>query len=350
MPTTLIDRSPFGELDGKTVERFTLENESGLFVALINYGAAIQELWFQDSAGTRNNLVLGFKTFAEYRGKNPHFGSVLGRYANRIRDARFPLDGEIIHVTANRPPISAHGGARPFDKYVWDAEVVETGDGTGVRFSHVSPDGDEGYPGTFQVSVTYTLTAENGLKLAYEATTDKPTIHNLTNHCYFNLRGEENGVVDDQVLQVFASAFAEADPDQLMTGNLISLDGNSLDFRQPKRIAEVMRDASNPQVALARGIDQCFLLDRDDPSDASLILAARLEDPGSGRVMEVLTTEPGVQIYSSNSLDGSVAGFSGRLYRQSDAICFETQHLPDSANHPNFPSTVLRPGETYAST
>ncbi|MGC4192863.1 MAG: aldose epimerase family protein [Thermomicrobiales bacterium] len=344
-----LERTPFGTFDGKDVERFVLDNGT-IAVALIAYGAAIQELWVPDEEDDRANIVLGFRDLAGFLGKNPHFGSVLGRFANRIRNAQFPLDGETVHVTANKAPHSAHGGARPFDKYVWDAEAVETEDGPGVRFTHVSPDGDEGYPGTLTATVTYTLTADDGLKLAYTATTDKLTVVNLTNHVYFNLNGESGGVVDEQVMQVFASHFAVTDADQLPTGELASLDGNSLDFREPKRLGDAMRDAENPQVAIARGIDHAFLLDRAEAETDALVMAARLEDPFSGRVLEVLTTEPAVQIYTSNSLDGSIAGYSGALYRQSDAICFETQHLPDSPNHKNFPSTVLRPGETFTST
>ena len=344
-----LERMPFGTFDGKDVERFVLDNGT-IGVALIAYGATIQELLVPDAEDVRANVVLGFRDLDGFLGKNPHFGSVLGRFANRIGNARFPLDGEIVHVTANKPPHSAHGGARPFDKYVWDAEVVETEDGPGVRFTHVSPDGDEGYPGTLTATVTYTLTADDGLKLAYTAVTDKPTVANLTNHVYFNLNGEDGGVVDEQIMQVFASRFAPTDTDQIPTGELASLDGDSLDFRAPKRLGDVMRDAANPQIAIARGIDHAFLLDRAPDEDDALVLAARLEDPFSGRALEVLTTEPAVQIYTANSLDGSIAGYSGALYRQSNAICFETQHLPDSPNHPNFPPAVLRPGETFTST
>lgn len=344
-----LERMPFGAFDGKDVERFVLDNGT-IGVALISYGAAIQEFWVPDAEDDRANVVLGFRDLAGFLGKNPHFGSVLGRFANRIGNARFPLDGEIVHVTANKAPHSAHGGARPFDKYVWDAEVVETEEGPGVRFSHVSPDGDEGYPGTLTASVTYTLTPDDGLRLAYTATTDRPTVVNLTNHVYFNLNGEDGGVVDEQIMQVFAGHFTPTDVAQIPTGELASLDGNSLDFREPKRLGDTMRDAANPQVALARGIDHAFLIDRPAGDGDALVMAARLEDPFSGRVLEVLTTEPAVQIYTANSLDGSIAGYSGTLYRQSDAICFETQHLPDSPNHENFPSTVLRPGETFTST
>ena len=348
--TTTITHAPFGEFDGTTVERFVLTNETGLTVALISYGATIQELWVPDAEGDSTNIVLGFADLAGYLGKHPHFGSVLGRFANRIGNASFPLDGETIHITANKAPHSAHGGARPFDKYVWDWEIVETEDGPGVRFTHVSPDGDEGYPGELTATVTYTLTAEQGLKLAYTAITTKPTVVNLTNHVYFNLTGEDAGVVDEQILQVHASHFTPTDAAQIPTGEIAPLDGTSLDFRQPTRLGDVLRDASNPQVVIARGVDHAFLFDRQTPDDASLILGARLEDPFSGRALEVLTTEPAVQIYTGNSLDGSIAGFSGTLYRQSDAICFETQHLPDSPNHEHFPSTVLRPDETFTST
>jgi len=355
MPSsTTIERSAFGEHDGKTVERFVLTNDSAVSVSLISYGAAIQEIFVPDSdTSTRENVVLGFKTLKGYLGKNPHFGSVLGRYAGRIGHASFPLDGAVVHVTPNKAPHSAHGGAKPFDKFVWDAEIVETEDGSGVRFHHISPDGDEGYPGTLELHVTYSLSDENGLTLFYEATTDKPTVINLTNHCYFNLASEESGAVDEQFLQINATHFALVDDAQIPTGELVAVAGNSLDFREPKRIGDVVRDSENPQIVIGRGIDQSFIIDRPAPDDTSLIEAAWIEDPITGRVMEILTTEPTVHVYTANSLDGSVAGYSGTLYRQGDAICFETQHLPDSPNHadnPDFPSTVLRPGETFTST
>lgn len=349
--STTIAQSTFGEHDGKTVERFVLANEQGLEVALISYGAAIQELFVPaPGTGERANIVLGFKDLAGYLGKNPHFGSVLGRYAGRIGGASFPLDGETVHITANRGGNSSHGGAKPFDKYVWDAEIVRTTDGPGVRFSRTSPDGEEGYPGRLDVQVIYTLTDDNGLRLHYTASTDKPTVINLTNHCYFNLGGEASGVVDGQILQINASQTAIVDEAQIPTGEIASLDGNSLDFRSAKRLGEVSRDAANPQVVIGRGIDQSYIIDRVPTDDTSLIEAARIEDRASGRVMEVLTTEPTVHVYTSNSLDGSVAGYSGALYRQGDAICFETQHLPDSPNHPEFPTTVLRPDGQFTST
>lgn len=352
--STTIERARFGEHDGKTVERFVLTNESGMKVSLISYGAAIQELFVADGdTGKRENVVLGFTTLDGYLGKNPHFGSVLGRYAGRIGNASFPLDGETIHITPNKAPNSAHGGAKPFDKFVWDSAIVDTEDGPGVRFSRTSPDGEEGYPGTLDVHVTYSLTADDGLRLFYEATTDKPTVINLTNHCYFNLTNEESGAVDEQFLQINANRFAIVDEAQIPTGELASVEGDSLDFREPKRLGDVVRDSANPQIVIGRGIDQSFIIDRPTPDDASLIEAAWIEDPITGRVMEVFTTEPTVHVYTANSLDGSVAGYSGALYRQGDAICFETQHLPDSPNHadnPDFPSTVLRPGETFTST
>jgi len=352
-PTT-IERSRFGEHDGKSVERFVLTNESGMTVSLISYGAAIQELFVADGdTGKRENVVLGFTTLAGYLGKNPHFGSVLGRYAGRIGNASFPLDGETIHITPNKAPNSAHGGAKPFDKFVWDSAIVDTEDGPCVRFSRTSPDGEEGYPGMLDVHVTYSLTADDGLRLFYQATTDKPTVVNLTNHCYFNLTSEESGAVDEQFLQINANRIAIVDAAQIPTGEFADVEGDSLDFREPKRLGDVVRDSANPQIVIGRGIDQSFIIDRPTPDDSSLIEAAWIEDPITGRVMEIFTTEPTVHVYTANSLDGSVAGYSGALYRQGDAICFETQHLPDSPNHidhPDFPSTVLRPGETFTST
>jgi len=349
--TITLVREPYGEFDGTPIERFVLANPAtGMRAAILSYGAAIQELWVPGRDGELANVVLGFDNLEGYLGKHPHFSTVLGRVANRLRGASFVLDGETWRVTANKAPHSAHGGARPFDRYPWSADVVEVEGEPAVRLTHVSPDGDEGYPGELTATVTYSLTVDNALRLQYHATTTRPTVVNLTNHAYFNLSGEGSGTVEDHILQLDCDQFTPTDADQIPLGSIATVEGTGLDFRTSRRIGDALRDGDDPEIRTARGVDHNFIVNRPSPDDTSLTRAARLVDPASGRVMETLTTEPGVQVYTANSLDGSITGHSGRLYRQTDAICFETQHFPNSPNEPTFPSVVLRPGETLAST
>jgi aldose 1-epimerase len=343
-------RSQAGEYDGVPVERFVLTNDAGARVAILSFGAVIQEVWVPGRDGELANVVLGFDNLDGYIAKNPHFGSVLGRFANRLRGASFELDGETIKVTANKPPHSAHGGARPFDRYVWTSEVTDVDGAPAVRLTHVSPDGDEGYPGELTASVTYSFNAENALRLDYHATTTAPTVLNLTNHSYFNLAGEGSGTIEDHILQLFCDQFTPTDQDQIPTGQIAQVEGTGLDFRTARRVGDALRDASDPEIRTARGVDHNYIVNRPTPHDQSLTKAAWIMDPASGRIMETHTTEPGVQVYTSNSLDGALAGYSGKLYRQTDAICFETQHFPNSPNEPSFPSVVLRPGEEFTST
>lgn len=345
-----LHREPYGEFDGEPVERFTLTNGHGMNVAIHSFGAVIQDLWVPGRDGELANVVLGFATLDGYLAKNPHVGSVLGRLANRLRGASFELDGARYDVTANKAPHSAHGGARPFDRYVWTPEVVEVDGVPGVRLTHVSPDGDEGFPGELTAAVTYSLTADNRLRLDYHATTDRPTVVNLTNHSYFNLSGEGSGTVEDHLLLLDCDQFTMTDLDQIPTGQLGVVEGTGLDFRTTRRIGDALRDGDDPEIRTARGVDHNFVVNRPTPEDTSLARAAWLMDPASGRVMETWTTEPGVQVYTGNSLDGSLTGYSGRLYRQGDAVCFETQHFPNSPNEPAFPTVVLHPGDELRST
>ncbi len=348
--TVTIDREPFGDYQGIPVERFVLSGANGMRTAILSFGALIQELWVPGRNGDLANIVLGFADLGGYIARNPHFGSVLGRLANRLRGATFELDGRTIKVTANRPPNSAHGGATPFDRYVWQPEIVDLDGTPGVRLTHVSPDGDEGYPGELTVSVTYSLTADGQLTLDYRATTDKPTVVNLTNHSYFNLAGEGSGTIEDHVMQVNAAHITATDSDQIPTGEIRAVAGSPLDFTSPKRVGDVLRAGDEPEIRTARGVDHNYVIDRPDPDGSSLVHASTITDPASGRVMEVHTTEPGVQVYTGNSLDGSLRGYSGRLYRQTDAVCFETQHFPNSPNVPSFPTVILRPGQELRST
>lgn len=340
--------SPAGNHEGSAITRFVLERDNGLRVALLSYGATIQELHVPDARGRMANVVLGFDSVRQYLHKHPHFGSVIGRYANRLGGSQFMLEGQQYRLTPNKGSFTAHGGAKPFDRYVWQAEEVETENGPGVKMTHVSPDGDEGFPGEFTATVTYSLTPDNGLRLDYTATTTKSTVHNLTNHAYFNLGGESSGVIEDHVLQVHATHFTPTGRDQIPTGQIAPVRGTSLDFTTPKPIGEALRDGQEPQIRIARGIDHNYYVNPE--RHGVPVKVASIHDPASGRRMTVLTTMPGMQVYTGNSLDGSLLGYSGTLYRQSDAICFETQNFPDAPNHEEFPSAVLRPDEVFTST
>lgn len=340
---------PMGVYNGSQLFRYEITHPNGLRVALLNYGATIQELHVPDADGVTANVVLGFARVQQYWKKHPHFGSVIGRYANRIGGSTFMLDGQIHHITPNKGTFTAHGGARPFDVYVWGSEEVETDNGPGVKFTHISPDGDEGFPGELTVSVTYTLTPDGGLQLDYEITTTKPTVHNLTNHAYFNLGGEGSGVIDNHVLQINATHFTPTGRDQIPTGEIVPVRGTALDFTAPKQVGAAIRNGHDSQVRIARGLDHNFVINRPRGT-RYLEKAAEIWDPASGRSMVVLTTMPGMQVYTSNNLDGSILGYSGTMYRQSDAICFETQQFPDAPNHAEFPSAVLRPDEVFTST
>ena len=347
--TSRIEHASYGEINEQPVERFVLSNDAGMSVAILSFGAIIQELHVPDAQGTSANVVLGFDNLAQYGQKHPHFGAVIGRFANRIGGAQFALDGTIHELTPNKGTITAHGGAKGFDRYVWDARIVDLEHGPGVKLTHVSPGGDEGFPGEYTATVTYSLTGDNDLRLDYTATTTKPTVHNLTNHSYFNLGGEASGTIEDHILTVHAAHYTPTRPDQIPTGEIAPLAGTALDFSAPRPIGDAVRDGRDPQIQIARGVDHNYVITREGDHPA-LAPAARLEEPASGRVMDVLTTMPGMQVYTGNSLDGSLTGYSGRLYRQTDAICFETQFFPDAPNHPGFPSAVLRPGEEFRST
>lgn len=344
-----IEQEIYGEYNGTTVERFVLANRAGLSVAVISFGAIIQELHVPDASGETANIVLGFRTLPQYLAKHPHFGSVIGRYANRIGGASFILDGTEYHLTPNKGSFTAHGGNRPFDRYIWDAVVIDTDHGPAVKMTHVSADGDEGFPGELTATVTYSLSPDNGLRLDYTAKTTKPTVHNITNHAYFNLAGESAGDVEHHIMWLNATEYTPTGTDQIPTGEIAKVKGTALDFTSPRPLDDAIRNGRDPQIRIARGIDHNFVIKRKKGTN-DLVKACTLEDPASGRIMTILTTMPGVQVYTSNSLDGSIVGYSGRLYRQSDAVCFETQNFPDAPNHHEFPSAVLRPHEEFTST
>lgn len=344
-----IDVQPFGTTtDGQDIDQYTLTNANGVSVSIITYGGIVTSVIVPDRYGNMANINLGFDNLADYQTRNPYFGCITGRYANRIANATFELDGNTYTLAANNGPNSLHGGAVGFDKRVWEATPVEGDNEVGVSFHYLSPDGEEGYPGNLDVTVVYTLTDDNELRMDYTATTDAPTVVNLTNHNYWNLAGEGQGTIYDHILWVDADRYTPVDATLIPTGELAPVEGTPFDFRLPKPIGPGQR-SSFEQIVLGRGYDHNFVLNRDE-GDTSMMLAARVHEPESGRVLEVWTDQPGLQFYAGNFLDGSLIGPSGHLYRQSDAFALETQHYPDSPNQPDFPSTVLRPGETYQTT
>lgn len=343
-----ITREAFGTVDGRDVERFTLSNPGGIEVAILSYGGIIQSVLAPDRSGSRANVVLGFATLDDYVQYNgaPYFGCITGRYANRIARGRFSLDGVEYVLSTNNGANALHGGLRGFDKQVWDAEQFDDAQGVGVRLRYLSPDGDQGYPGALDTTVVCTLSPSNELRIDYSATTDAPTVLNLTNHTYFNLAGEGSGRIEDHELQLFASRITATDNAGIPTGELMPVAGTPFDFTTPHRIGARIRDG-HPQIRCGNGYDHNWVIDRDGDG---LTLAAMATDPESGRWLTVSTTEPGVQFYAGNYLTGAFSGTSGRMYRQSDGFALETQHFPDSPNQPQFPSTVLRPGEQFNST
>jgi aldose 1-epimerase len=341
-PAVTVAQQPFGATaDGAAVTLFTLANGRGMTVRLINYGAILTAVEVPDRQGRPANVVLYVETLGEYLAGAPA-GAVVGRYANRIGGAKFTLDGVTYALTPNSGANHIHGGKQNFSKAVWKAEPA-AGDGwAGVRLAHTSPDGDEGYPGTLRATVTYALTAANELRMEYEATTDKPTIVNLTNHAYWNLAGAGVGDVLSHRLTVNADRFLAVDDALIPTGELRSVVGTPLDFRTPETVG-----ARIGELPATRGYDHCYVLNKKTPGDLSL--AARAVEPAGGRTMEVWTTYPGVQLYTANHLSGK-QGAGGRTYPKHGALCLETQFFPDSPNKPQFPSTVLRPGQTYRQT
>ena len=343
-----IGREPFGEVDGQRIDRFTLVNSRGLRVEILSYGGIIRAIWAPDHDGRLANITLGFADLATYLEQNdPYFGCIAGRYANRIAKGLFTIDGQSYQLPTNDGQNHLHGGMRGFDKRVWDAGEIREEDAAGVRLTRISPDGEEGYPGTLTAAVTYLLDDDDRLRIDYRAETDRPTIVNLTNHTYWNLAGEGTGSVEDHVLWFAASRYTPVDASLTPTGELAPVRTTPFDFTTPTAIGARIRDA-HPQLLAGRGYDHNMVLDRE-PGDVTSIAAAVLRDPGSGRTLTVWTTEPGIQFYSGGYLDGTHVGSSGRTYRQGDGIALETQHFPDSPNQLGFPATVLRPGEVYTS-
>jgi aldose 1-epimerase len=340
-----VEESLFGTLpDGRPVQGFILRN-GGVEVEAMEYGAIITRLLVPDHRGEADDVVLGFDTLDGYLGESPYFGAVVGRFANRIAGGRFTLEREAFQLACNDGANHLHGGVRGFDKVLWRGTPASDDAMPGVTFAYESADGEEGYPGTISVRVTYLLSGEGSLHVRYHATTSRPTIINLTQHSYFNLAASGGDVLGHE-LMVNASRFTPVDAGLIPTGELRAVQGTPLDFRTPATLGARIGDADT-QLARAGGYDHNFVLDRGN--EDSLVLAARVVEPLSRRTLEVHTTEPGVQLYSGNFLDGSITGKGGRRYAHRTGFCLETQHFPDSPNHPEFPSVVLRPGEEYVS-
>jgi aldose 1-epimerase len=338
-----ITREAFGSLpDGTPVDIYTLKNKSGLEARIMSYGAALVSLKLPDRAGALADVNLGFDSLEGYLGAHPYFGVIVGRYANRIAKARFAIDGVEYRLAANNNDNALHGGLKGFDKVVWGAEPIPTAAGSGLRLSYISKDGEEGFPGNLAVKVVYTLTEANELRIDYEARTDKKTPINLSNHAYWNLRGEGNGDIRGHVLQLEADRITAVDsPVNLIpTGEIVPVAGTPFDFTSPRAIGERIARVEG-------GYDHNFIL---RSGGGALALAARVEEPESGRILEIWTDQPAIQFYTGNFLDGSVIGKGGKAYRKHYGFCLETQHFPDSPNHPDFPSTIVEPGQVYRTT
>lgn len=333
----------FGTMpDGTPVKIYTLANSRGMTVKITEYGGIITELWVPDRQGKPDDVVLGFDNLQEYTKGHPFFGAIAGRVANRIAKGRFTLDGKDYTLAVNNGPNHLHGGKEGFDKKVWKSRALPATDrAVAVEFAYTSPDGEEGYPGTLAVKVTYTLTEESELRIDYEAVTDKATPVNLTNHSYFNLAGR--GDVLGHLLRLDADRYTPADAGLIPTGDIAPVKGTGLDFTQPRRLGERITEFES----FAKGYDHNFVI---NGGGSKLTLCARVEEPTSGRVMEISTTEPGVQLYTGNHLDGKRTGVGGIVCGRHSGFCLETQHYPDAINKPQFPSVVLRPGRAFQST
>ena len=339
---------PYGVADsGESVRQVTLSNGSGMTVRIIGYGAIVTEIVVPDSKGRGANVALGFGGLAEYEARNGDyaFGATVGRYAGRIANARFQLNGREVRLTANDGPNALHGGPGPWFSKVWSVTPFQRGRDVGAVLRYTSPDGEQGFPGRVDATVTYTLTPRNALRIDYEARADRPTVINLTNHSYFNLAGAGSGSVLGHRLQLFSDRLVETEGGGIPTGRFLPVRGTPFDFRRPNPIGERMA-MPHPQMEGRRGFNHSWVL----PSDGRLRLAARLSDPGSGRRMEVLSTEPSLVVYTGNWFSGRDKGAQGIVYRPHDGVALETQHLPDSPNRPEFPSTHLTPGEVFRST
>lgn len=343
-----IAKRPFGMTpDGRQADLYTLTVDDSFNAEITNFGGIIVSLYTPDRDGNVADVVLGFDELQGYVDEHPYFGAIVGRYGNRIAEGKFTLDGVTYTLAANDGPNHLHGGLRGFDKALWEAEPVRRDNAIGLKLRHVSPDGDEGYPGTLECEVVYWLTGDHAVEMHYTARTDAPTHVNLTNHSYFNLNGHDGGDILGHEMTLFADAFIPVSETLIPTGELRPVEGTPFDFTEPAAIGARI-NAEDEQIVFGRGYDHCYVIDAE--ARGELKRAAHVYAPASGRMMDVDTTEPGVQFYTGNFLDGANVGKGGAVYNHRNGFCLETQHFPDSPNQPGFPSTVLRPGETYNTT
>jgi len=344
--TVGITKSEFGTTpEGEKVDKYTLKNEAGMEVAIITYGGIISNLIVPDSKGIRQDVVLGFPTLDQYIESSPYFGALIGRYGNRIAAGKFTLDEKQYTLARNDGPNHLHGGLKGFDKKVWTASEKIDENSASLVLHYLSKDGEEGYPGNLHVQVTYTLNNDNALDIQYMANTDMKTVVNLTNHSYFNLSGDFSKTILDHVLTIRADGYLPIDKGLIPTGQIEPVSGTPFDFREPKEIGADI-NAENEQLKLGMGYDHCWVLNKQN---AEMSLAAKVYNPENGRVLEVFTTEPGIQFYSGNFLDGTLPAKNEGTYARRSGLCLETEHFPDSPNQHNFPSVVLNPGEQYSS-
>lgn len=341
-----VSKTKFGEMpNGTVVSKYTLSNANGMRVGILDYGGTVKEIFAPDRNGNFENVSLGFNSLEGYREKSPYFGCITGRYANRIAKGKFTLDGDDFQLAINNEPNHLHGGTRGFDKYVWNAKILE--DGTGVEFSRTSPDGEEGYPGNLRCKVVYVLTDNNELVVEYEASTDEPTVINLTNHTYFNLAGEGTATILEHELLLPGINFIATDETNIPT-SISSVEGTPLDFRSFTKIGKRI-ESPHPQIKYGKGYDHTWVVGSNENADG-LNHAATLRDPSTGRVLEIHTDQPGIQFYSGNYLDGTIIGHGGKPYPLRSGLCLETQVFPDSPNHQGqegWKSCVLRSGDVY---
>ena len=345
-PRPRLTMGPFGTSpEGQPIQLITLRNQTGIELRVVNYGGTILSLNTPDRTGASDDIVLGFDAIEPYFDKSPYFGCLIGRYCNRIAKGLFTLDGQKYSLATNNPPNHLHGGKKGWDKVVWTSSEIQNATGVGVKLTYVSKDGEEGYPGTVTANVTYMLTDKNELVIDYQATTDKPTIINLTHHSYFNLGGAKAADILGHELTIPADRYTPVDATLIPTGELAPVQGTPFDFRTSTKIGARINEA-NEQLKRGLGYDHNYVLNRQG---TDLALAARIVEPVTGRTMEIATTEPGIQFYSGNFLDGTLKGKGGRVYAHRSGFCLEPQHFPDSPNQPAFPPTTLRPGEEYRS-
>ena len=343
--STSIVKTSFGKLsDGQEAELYTLTNNNGMKVSVTNYGGIIVSVWVPDKNGIMADVVLGYDSVGLYEKNNPYFGAIIGRYGNRIANGKFSLDGKSYQLATNNEPNHLHGGNKGYDKVIWNVTAME-GEEPSLVLTYLSKDMDEGYPGNLKNKVTYTLTNDNGIKIEFEANTDVPTIVNMCNHSYFNLNGGTSDILNHS-LQIFADKYCAVDKNLIPLEGLAEVNNTTFDFRSFKNIGEQI-DADDIQLKNGLGYDHCWVLNQNVSS--GMTLAAILQDSLSGRTLTVETTEPGIQFYSGNFLDGTIIGKYGIKYNKRSGLCLETQHFPNSPNRPDYPTTVLHPGEKYRS-